>query len=360
MAGTAYPVNHPLAVKLWSKKLSVEALKATWFRKFMGSSSDSMIQVKDETSKQAGDRITIGLRMQLNGAGIQGDGTLEGLEESLTTYSDNIFIDQLRHAVRSSGQMSEQRVTFSIREEARAGLTDWWSDRLDTCMFNQLAGYTAQNDTRYTGNQAAIAPSAGRFFVAGSAVGALPESSLSATTTQYLTLADIDRCVNIAKTATPLIRPLKVDGEDKFAMFLHPNQVRALRTNTSQGQWLDIQKAAMTGGKVNNNPIFTGALGVYNQTILYEAVRIPNTVTANASAGDQTPFRRAVFAGAQAGFMAFGQKTGTSARASWDEETFDYGNQFGVSAGMIFGTKKAVFNSVDFGAIVVSSFAPNP
>lgn len=30
MANTVYGVNDPLAVKLWSKKLSVEALKETW------------------------------------------------------------------------------------------------------------------------------------------------------------------------------------------------------------------------------------------------------------------------------------------------------------------------------------------
>jgi len=109
-----------------------EALKQTYASKFMGKGSDSLIQIKDDTQKSAGDRITCGLRMQLTGAGVQGDGTLEGNEEALTTYSDNVFIDQLRHAVRSGGKMSEQRVPFSVREEARVGLQDWWSDRIDT------------------------------------------------------------------------------------------------------------------------------------------------------------------------------------------------------------------------------------
>jgi hypothetical protein len=49
----------------------------------------------------------------------------------LTTYSDAIVIDQLRHAHRSGGQMSEQRVTFNMREEARAGLADWWAGRIE-------------------------------------------------------------------------------------------------------------------------------------------------------------------------------------------------------------------------------------
>ena len=32
----------------------------------------------------------------------------------------------------------------------------------------------------------------------------------------------------------------------------------------------------------------------------------------------------------------------------------------GVSGGMIFGVKKAVFNSADFGTIVLSSYAAAP
>ena len=115
MATTAYGVNHPLAVKLWSKKLMREALKETFMSRFMGTSKDSLIQVKDETNKSAGDRVRVGLRMQLSGTGVVGDGTLEGNEESLTTYSDDLMINQLRHAVRSDGEMSEQRVPFSVR-----------------------------------------------------------------------------------------------------------------------------------------------------------------------------------------------------------------------------------------------------
>lgn len=109
MALTQYGVNHPNAVKLWRKMLFQEALKQTWATKFMGKDSNSLIQELDETSKGPGDRVRIILRMLLSGAGVQGDATLEGSEESLTTYSDDVLIDQLRHAVRSAGKMSEQR-----------------------------------------------------------------------------------------------------------------------------------------------------------------------------------------------------------------------------------------------------------
>ena len=104
MAVTEYGVNAAEAVKLWSRKLMHEALKQTWASKFMGRDSGSLVQVLDDTSKGPGDRIRCILRMQLSGDGIQGDDTLEGNEEALVTHTDNVIIDQLRHAVRSKGR----------------------------------------------------------------------------------------------------------------------------------------------------------------------------------------------------------------------------------------------------------------
>ena len=348
MSTTSYGVNDALAVKLWSKKLFQEALKQTYFSKFMGSESGNIIQVKGETGKGAVDKITFGLRMQLSGAGIQEDGALEGNEEALTTYSDAVYINQLRHAVRSAGKMSEQRVPFSVREEARQGLQDWWADRLDTSFFNQLGGYTAQSDTRYTGNQAAIAPDAShKVYLNGSA-------DESATSAYVFDLTVIDKCVEKAKTASPMIRPVKVGGRDKYVMFLHPYQVYNLRTSTSTGQWLDITKAVYQGaGK--DNPIYSGASGEYNDCILHESTRVPQGVNSSTGAAIST-VRRAIFCGAQAGVMAYGQGS-SDGEMKWVEELFDYGNQLGVSAGMIFGIKKAVFNSADFGTIVVPTYA---
>ncbi len=348
MATTSYGVNDALAVKLWGKKLFQDALKKTYFDRFMGKSSNSLVQLRDETSKGPGDRITVGLRMQLSGAGVQGDGTLEGNEESLTTYSDSVFIEQLRHAVRSAGKMSEQRVPFSVRDEAKAGLEDWWADRLDTWFFNQLAGYTAQTDTRYTGNQAATAPSTNRKLFAGSTA-----TDVGQTSSDVFNLNLIDKCVERAETVSPTLRPIMVGGEKKFVMFLHPYQVYDLRTSTSSGQWLDIQKAALAGGKDSGSPIYTGALGEYNGVVLHRASRVPQGVNGSSAV---TTTRRAIFCGAQAALMAYGQKD-QSAEMSWVEELFDYKNQLGVSAGMIAGLKKTVFNSEDFGTITVSTYA---
>ena len=359
MAVTSYGTNDPLSNKLWSKKLSVEALKQCWADKFIGPGTDSVIQLKNETQKAAGDKITYGLRMQLQQLGILGDGTLEGNEEALATFSDSVVINQLRGSVRSAGRMSQQRVPFSIRDEALSGLKDWWSTRFDFGFFNQVGGNTAQLNTQLTGLQAVVAPDTAHQIWQNAQT-----TDASITAVDTFTLQMLDYAVERAKTLDPTnsttattgvpIRPVMMNGGEYYVAVLHPYQVTSMRTSTTTGQWLDIEKSAMTGGEITDNPIFTGALGVYNNVVIHSDARIPlgnnNTTTTYANC------RRAVFLGAQAAAIAFGQDNGPE-RFTWVEELFDYENQLGVAAGTIFGLKKITFNSLDFSTIVLSTYA---
>ena len=347
MAVTSYGVNAPEAVKLWSKRLAREVKKATYAGKFIGTGDDALIQERVEAKKDAGDRIRITLRMQLSGDGVQGDGTLEGNEEALTTFTDDLLLDQLRHAVRSAGEMSDQRVPWSVREEARAGLTDWWATRYDVSAFNQLCGFTPQTDTKFTGNNAVTAAS--RIVRQG---GVANDESLSSS--NKFTVDTIDAAVAVAKTASPMIRPIRYEGNEYYVVFLHPFQVRDLRQAQSAA-WYDIQKARIQGGEKDANPIFKGSLGVWNGCILHETNYVTQGVNSSTGAAD-ADVRRAVLCGAQSLAIGFG-KGNSFESMNWQEETFDFSNQFGVAAGAIFGLKKLRFNSQDFGTIVMPSFA---
>ena len=351
MAATSFATGDALAVKLWSKKVSVEALKQTWVYKFMGKDDNSVIQIYDDTQKGPGDRIRVPLRRLLVADGVQGDATLEGQEERITYYSDDVFINQLRHAVREGGRFTRQLVPFDIREHARMSLQDWWADRIDTWFFNQICGNTNQTDTRYTGNQTAIAADADHLIYAG---GATTDQSLSNSATYKFTLTLLDVAVEKAKTLAVPIRPVMINGEEKYVAFLHHNQVTDMRTNASTGQWQDIAKAAMQGGNVSKNPIYTGALGEYNGVIIHGSNRIAgfsagNALTANAG-------RIAVMCGAQAVGAAFGRGHSPE-RYEWVEDYFDYENQFGVAAGCIAGMKKMIFNGSDFATVTMRTFA---
>jgi N4-gp56 family major capsid protein len=348
MAATEYGVNHPLAIKHWEPTLMKEALKKTHALQFMGKGKDVLCTVKtDLTHSDGGDRIRVGIRSQLQGHGIKGDNTLEGNEESLETFYQDVGIDQLRHAVRSRGKMSEQRVPFSVREEAKDGLADWWSERIDTWFFNQLCGNTAVTDDRYYGFNTPVAPDADHITYFDS--GSTSEGSISATTVAQFNLNAIDSAVEKAKLAKNSLRPFNIGGRKKYAMFIHTYQVTSLRKNTATGQWADIQKAAIQGGQTTENPLYTGALGEYNNVILHESTRIPVSPN-NANV------RRAVLCGAQALSIAFGRGYGKNT-FKWVEELFDFKNQLGVAAGCQAGMIKTRFDSSDYGTVVVPTYA---
>lgn len=363
MATTNYAVGHPLAVNIWAKKLSVESLRQTYFFSFMGKGADNLIMYRDDLGSDAGDNVTFGLRAQLTGAGVLGDGTLEGNEEPLVLYTDNFKIDQLRHAVRSAGKMSEQRVSFEVREEAKSGLSDWFADRFDTALFNQLCGFTAQADVRFTGNNAAIAPDTNHIFRPNSRT-----TDESLTTGDEFNLAIIDKMVarayqfnNAAGTGNP-IRPMRAQGRKLWVMFVHDHQIYQLRSSASAGTWIDYQKAAIQGGD-KENPLFTGGdlIGEYNGVLLHRAPRVTNGVNSTTGAAVANT-RRAVLVGAQAAMFATGRDfgAGQTNKFSWVEESFDYGNQLGVSAGSIFGLKKTRFNAQDYATFVAATYTPAP
>lgn len=354
MSVLAFGTNDVSTVKLWSKATEREVLPKTLVGKFIGSGSGSVVQTKDELQKSAGDRIRMNLQYLLSARGRTGNEVLEGNEESPVFKTDDITIDQIRNAVRWYGRMDKQRVVYDFRRDSRDQLSDWFADRLDTCFLNQVCGNTAQTDTAYTGMNATIAPSSNNKLYAGSATTA---ATLTSADTFSLDL--VDKAIVRMKTLhhvynQPIIRPVKINGGEFYPMILHPHQVKAMRANTSTGQWLDIQKAAMQGGAIGDNPIFSGALGVYNGVIFFESPRVPlacDTTTAVANT------RAAVILGAQSAWLAYGREGGRAERYLWNEETFDFGNEHGIAASLIFGMKKAVFDSKDHGAVVVSTYA---
>lgn len=361
MALTEFPVNHPSARKHWSSDVFKEALKRTYAMKFMGTSTNALCQVKNEMNKGKGDRVTVNLRMQLTGAGISGDGTLEGNEEALAIYTDNLYIDQIRHAVRSGGRMSEQRVPFEVREQARDGLADWFATRIDVAFFNQLASAYSVTDTRYTGSQAPTTASAANtnFFTGGHSTTA----SITASPTGF-GLSAIDACVEIAQTRTLPIRPIRMDGGEFYVLFVHPRQFTILKNaSVAAGSWYDVQRAAIEGGRVTESPLFTGAAGMYNNTIIHVAPNLPggsDILPAGVEASAGLSVYASVFCGAQAGLAAFGRDSGPGT-FTWTEEYFDYENQLGVACGTIWGVKKAQFNGIDFGTIrVLSTHSTTP
>jgi len=353
MAITAFGTNDSQTVKIWSTLTFREALKQTLFYKFLGTGKKSIIQRLTDLESSAGDNIKYDLLMQMGNDGVTGDNRMRGAEESLTYYQDNVTIDQLRNA-HAFKRMSQQRTIHDLRMDAKANLSDWFADKMDTYMFNNLCGNTSHNF-----GQAGTAPDSDHYVMSGDVaqgtVIATQEALLSSN--DQIQLADMDFAKEKAKTLSPLIRPVMIDGAEYYVIVLHPYSVTDMRLDVATSayvSWPDIQMYANKRGL--KNPIFDGSLGVYNGMIIYESTRIYEP-TSNV--------RRNLFLGAQSGVFAVGNayskmqqgRSGKENLMSWYEDSDDYGNENGIAVGCIFGMKKAVFNSKDYGTIVISSYA---
>ncbi len=352
MAMTSFGVNDALAVKLHAKALAVAEREMLDIAPLMGTDPNSIIHVKTEMSKGAGDKVTFGLRTRLAGDGRTENEVAEGNGEALSIYSDSITINELGHivGVKSENTIDAQRVNINLREEAKDALAEWWADRKSAWFFNQVCGYTPQTNTKYTGLNAVTAIASSRRIVAGT--GSADDNITSADT---FTLNLIDQAVEVAKVGNNMVKPVRIGGGKKYVCYLHPYQVTSMRTNASTGQWLDIQKAAMAGMEATKSPIYSGALGEYNGVILRQSQDVTQGVAAAGTA--VTTVRRAVLLGAQAAVCAYGQKQTGVNKYRWNEELMDHKRKLEVSCWAIGGLKRTIFNSVDFGSVVISSYA---
>jgi len=133
MADTTFGVNDAMAVKHWARALEFDVVYRSDIAALIGTDSNSIIQLKEETSKDAGDKVTFSLMKKLTGEGFTEGEPAEGSGESLSLYTDAIYINELGHVVKvpnSGRSIDAQRVRPDLRKAAKNGLSTWWKERL--------------------------------------------------------------------------------------------------------------------------------------------------------------------------------------------------------------------------------------
>lgn len=367
MARTIVGLNDAKAVKKYATFLAVDTARVSyWQRKFMGKGPESStpIQMLTELENDAGEQITFDLNMQLKQEPVEGDDVQEGTEEALKFYTDNVYIDQMRGGVNTGGRMTRKRTLHDLRKIARKRQSEWWGRVFDELFFMYGSGARGINAdyifrTSYTGraNNSLQAPDSDHLMYGGDAT-----SKASIDANDKFDLALIDKAKTKATVMgggteeIPQIQPIMIDGEEHYVIVMHPWQEYDVRTNTNTGQWLDIQKAA-AGAEGRKNPIFKGALGMYNGVVLHCHKSV--TRFSDYGAGSNVAAARALFMGEQFMVCAFGSP-GTGLRFDWHEESRDNGNQAVITSSTIVGIKKTRFNSKDFGGMALDTAAADP
>jgi N4-gp56 family major capsid protein len=363
MAQTVIPFGDPKAQKKWSSALAVDQVKKSYFeKKFIGTSDNSVIQRKTELESDAGDQISFDLSVQLRGEATEGDKRLEGKEENLRFYTDEVLIDQTRKAVSAGGRMSRKRTAHDMRKVAKDRSSDYWARFGDEMMFIYLSGARGINadflfSTTWAGRagNALQAPDAGHLLYGGDATSKATIDATDVMTRNVIERAQVKATMLQAQDpeAANMV-PVSIEGEDRYVCVMSVFQEHDLRTSAGS-EWLDIQKAAATAeGK--NSPLFKGGLGMINNTVLHShrnAIRF-----SDYGAGNNVAAARALFMGRQAGVVAYGTSNGM--RWTWEEELKDFKNEPTVASGCIMGFKKTRFNDRDFGVLSVDTAAKDP
>lgn len=363
MAQTVIAWGDPKAQKAWSTGLAVDQVKKAYFeKKFVGTDENSIIQRKTELESDAGDRVSFDLSVQLRGEATEGDKRLEGKEENQKYYTDEVVIDQVRHAVSAGGAMTRKRTNLNLRGNARRLLSDYWSRFNDEMMFIYLSGARGINkdflfapDWAGRAGNPLQAPDAGHMLYGGAA-----SSKATLTANDKMSRAVVEKAqvkATMLQAQDPEAAnmvPVSIDGEEHYCIVMNPFQAHDLRMEAGGG-WIDIQKAAAAAeGKAN--PIFKGGLGMIKNVVLHEhrnGIRF-----SDYGAGSNVAAGRALFLGRQAGVVAYGTSGGL--KWSWKETMKDYDNEPAVASGAIFGFKKARFNDRDFGVLSIDTAATDP
>jgi N4-gp56 family major capsid protein len=210
---------------------------------------------------------------------------------------------------------------FSIDEESRSALQGWGSEKIDQLAFD------------------AITASPTKIFYGGAATGTGDITATDLITPALISKVRVWSKVGGGRAQTPL-RPVRVDGKTYFVMLVHPDVAYDLKQDSTYTQ---ANREARERGK--SNPLFTGALGVWDGVVIHEHENVP--IVTNWGSGTDVNGAKCVFMGAQSLVWAWGKKPSVVAK------NFDYENEHGYAWGMICGTNKPKFNSLDYGSVGV-------
>jgi len=358
MSYTSFGVNDTNAAKLWSKALAKSERDTLDISPLMGDDDEAVIHVKEETEKGPGDKVTFSLRARMQQDGFTESETAEGNGEALTFFADAIYINELGSVASSKSEntIDQQRVPFELRQQCKNGLSEWWKSRKSVTFFNQVCGYTPQTNVKYTGNNAVSAP-AGTSDLVRIVRPSTHTTDEAITSNDVMAPSLIDKAVSAARTGDQMVRQISVGGQTKYVSYMSEDHVVSLRAATATGSWADIQNFAFSGVDVSKNPLYNGALGELNGVILRRSQDVRPGVHSSSGASE-TDVRRAVLLGAQAAACAYGRKGDyKDKKYRWNEELLDHKRNLEVSAWQIWGLKKTVFNSVDYGTVVMSAYA---
>ena len=341
-AGAAGTLRTGLTPQIWDDTFFRDYVRASRFKRYMGTDEASIIQLKEDLTKKRGDSVVYALVNELTGAGVTGNSTLKGNEERLGNRSHAIRVNALRHAVAVDDWDMQQSV-IDLRDAARVQLREWSMKTLRNNITsalgmidgtNFLTASATQLNTWTTNNQDRIL-----FGLTTSNYTAVFNTAIqSLSAGEQLTPLALSLMKRMAQSAMPKIKPVYVKEMDQewYVAFIGP---KAWRDLTEDNPTTNVLTLANRDARIRgeDNPLFTGDSLVWDGMILREIPEIRSLVGYSGSAG--AAIEPVYLCGAQAIGLAWAQRTKTTT------DTDDYEFLHGVGVQEIRGIEKLRFGT---------------
>lgn len=324
--------GHGLTAETWEESIFKEYIGMLATKKFMGTSSDSIIQVKEELMKAAGDAITVGLRGRVVGGRVSGNSKAIGNEGTMSFFHQRITIDNVRRAVKIEDvPMTQKRVKFSVLTEVKEALEEEFAVDFDDDVITALSD-TASGRVR------------GRYLYGSvdsnwNATHATALANVDSTndllTTSMISIAK--RKALIPVNALAKIRPTRVkSGKESEQWYVFWGHTLSLRDMINlDAAWKNRELNLVPRG--TDSVMFSGSAfkGAWDGVLVYENERLTIEEDAGASSIDVS---HNFLLGAQAAAVCWGQ------RSKFAEEGADFDHDMSYELHEIRGIQKLVFD----------------
>jgi N4-gp56 family major capsid protein len=331
-----------LTPQIWDSDFFKDYVRASRFRRYMGTDESAIFQLKDDLTKKKGDTVTFALVNELTGDGVTGNTTLKGNEEHLNSRSHAVAVDVLRHAV-AVDDWDVQKSVIDLRMAARSQLQVWAKKKLrDACLnaLGQIDGVAfasstvAQRNTWALNNEDRILfGDTTANYSATFATGTFAVSAAETLTPNILSLMK-----RMAQGASPKVGPTMVKEVDQewYVCFVGPMAWRDLTEDNPTTNALTLaNRDARTRGV--DNPLFTGDSLVWDGIIIREIPEIARLDASLSSTGVR--LEPVYLCGVQAVGLAWAQRTKSTT------DTDDYEFLHGVGVQEIRGIEKLRFGT---------------
>lgn len=349
--------------QVWGNTFWREYIRESGFSGYMSRESNAIFRILGDLDGKGGGIINIPLLGRLKGRGVEGAEVLEGNEEDLENFNDQVRINWIRNGVvvpKSTSYLTE----LDLLGAAKAALKDWRAEKLRDRIIAALnsiiiPGSADENGLPGTDTSKSYAASTAAernaYLVANNdriMMGKLRSNSVSGVwataiatldnTDDKLSTSLISTAKRLAKNTDPKIRPFRIeDGREYYILFAPSLPFRDLQADSAMQQ---ANRDARERGI--DNPIFQGGDLIWDGVIIREIPELP--VFSNGT----IDVARSFLCGQGAVALAWGQ--GPTPRSDLDR---DYKFRPGVAMEELTGQKKVSWGGKNYGVVEILTAA---